>query len=35
LLAVIDLPQFVGEILGGTTRELQGRKGDQGHAVLD
>jgi chemotaxis signal transduction protein len=34
MLAVVDLPQFVGEILGGTTRELQGREGGQGHAGL-
>lgn len=27
VFAVVDLPQFVGEILGGTTRELHGREG--------
>jgi len=32
VLAVVDLPQFVGEILGGTTRELHGREGGFGHA---
>ena len=32
VLAVVDLAQFVGEILGGTTRELHGREGSFGHA---
>jgi chemotaxis signal transduction protein len=27
VFAIVDLPQFVGEILGGTTRELHGREG--------
>ena len=35
ILAVVDLPQFVGEILGGTTRELHGREGSLGHASTD
>lgn len=32
ILAVIDLAQFVAEILGGTARELHGHEGSLGHA---
>jgi chemotaxis signal transduction protein len=32
VLALIDLPQFVGEIMGGTTRELHGLEGGVIHA---
>jgi chemotaxis signal transduction protein len=32
MFAVVDLPQFIGEILGGTARELHGREGALGSA---